>query len=189
MEGDSISSSLMSYSGHFNPLPPHGGRQEKTTLSGQSGLYFNPLPPHGGRHLKVSVPVRPWHFNPLPPHGGRHAVQDDIVTITDISIHSLRMEGDSRSVRNAQCDCISIHSLRMEGDVVVSCNGESYVVFQSTPSAWRETQIKSSCHNNAFDFNPLPPHGGRQSSFTAFCQAVSISIRPLRMEGDMTPTC
>ena len=57
-----------------------------------------------------------------------------------ISIHSLRMEGDSRSVRNAQCDCISIHSLRMEGDEFQGYEQALEREFQSTPSAWRETQ-------------------------------------------------
>ena len=57
------------------------------------------------------------HFNPLPPHGGR-----------PFPLSSLSM-----------CIKISIHSLRMEGDI----NGQLLLVdlieFQSTPSAWRET--------------------------------------------------
>ena len=38
----------------------------------------------------------------------------------DISIHSLRMEGDIRICDTLQILCISIHSLRMEGDFFFS---------------------------------------------------------------------
>ena len=57
------------------------------------------------------------YFNPLPPHGGRPVGRTDTGVTGIISIHSLRMEGDSRRFRlcrNPQI--ISIHSLRMEGD-------------------------------------------------------------------------
>ena len=103
---------------HFNPLPPHGGR-----LHDDDGrkyiVYFNPLPPHGGR-LCVCWCFR-WivHFNPLPPHGGRH----NGCHIGDPPLN------------------ISIHSLRMEGDAVDGSVEMCTFVFQSTPSAWRETSV------------------------------------------------
>ena len=78
---------------------------------------------------------------------------------------------------------ISIHSLRMEGDFWYAAFRYVPGRFQSTPSAWRETRIKTypvtegeiSIHslrmegdtvqNNYYagdmNFNPLPPHGGR----------------------------
>ena len=82
-------------------------------------------------------------------------------TKVTISIHSLRMEGDkSGKIFFVQC-CISIHSLRMEGDKCVPISSTRSAVFQSTPSAWRETYLppRRSQHGNYF--NPLPPHGGR----------------------------
>ena len=57
------------------------------------------------------------YFNPLPPHGGRLDNVSDRLTSSGISIHSLRMEGDAPS-----------GVLKHPG-----------VLFQSTPSAWRET--------------------------------------------------
>ena len=85
----------------------------------------------------------------------------------DISIHSLRMEGDwliaSLLVRANQFQStpsawretssfagferhldISIHSLRMEGDVMDMEQLAIERLFQSTPSAWRETG--GDCH-------------------------------------------
>ena len=56
-----------------------------------------------------------------------------------ISIHSLRMEGDLYPYGYSDASDISIHSLRMEGDVLVLRRIFAASVFQSTPSAWRET--------------------------------------------------
>ena len=39
--------------------------------------------------------------------------------------------------------------------------------FQSTPSAWRETPVPFGASSIIFNFNPLPPHGGRRCR-TAF---------------------
>ena len=58
----------------------------------------------------------------------------------DISIHSLRMEGDKAAlIYFVYSTGISIHSLRMEGDYWQSDEGRVRLKFQSTPSAWRET--------------------------------------------------
>ena len=80
-----------------------------------------------------------------------------------ISIHSLRMEGDLDKIPVLTHPCISIHSLRMEGDYIDLVDGDPAIIisihslrmegdqgvllvqhsedtFQSTPSAWRETQ-------------------------------------------------
>ena len=57
------------------------------------------------------------HFNPLPPHGGRPVVDTVFYGMQSISIHSLRMEGDLRFIMPFFMS----------------------ITFQSTPSAWRET--------------------------------------------------
>ena len=62
-----------------------------------------------------------------------------------ISIHSLRMEGDTNALLLGMVMNISIHSLRMEGDILFPEITVVTVVFQSTPSAWRETNSRSSC--------------------------------------------
>ena len=57
-----------------------------------------------------------------------------------ISIHSLRVEGDKSAVSDISCRrCISIHSLRVEGDYNGSGISLKVDRFQSTPSVWRET--------------------------------------------------
>ena len=117
MEGDSFRLSSLPVLRHFNPLPPHGGRLAGHRYTGRQRKDFNPLPPHGGRLLF--------------PHLVRRS--------TRISIHSLRMEGDTSDRGVASTTVISIHSLRMEGDVRTQRQRNGERVFQSTPSAWRET--------------------------------------------------
>ena len=100
-----------------------------------------------------------------------------------ISIHSLRVEGDSDIRKRADGLCISIHSLRVEGDVVgrpsgshskyfnplPPCGGRQHTgwrsagrrKFQSTPSVWRET---------------------RDDRWIEL--SITISIHSLRVEGD-----
>ena len=73
-----------------------------------------------------------------------------------ISIHSLRMEGDvQRSDHRRLKTCISIHSLRMEGDSLFMSRREYKTIFQSTPSAWRETSaVYVSSASIAFQSTP-----------------------------------
>ena len=78
-----------------------------------------------------------------------------------ISIHSLRMEGDPSYSEIYDGYSISIHSLRMEGDTGRDFRIIVIVIFQSTPSAWRETDLDSYTQH-----------------------LIDISIHSLRMEGD-----
>ena len=101
-----------------------------------------------------------------------------------ISIHSLRVEGDADGSSYSALPCISIHSLRVEGDPCRFLRWSvSHVPFQSTPSVWRETLHLGDYDMVYRDFNPLPPCGGRHASF-ALTNAVLISIHSLRVEGD-----
>ena len=148
----------------------------------------------------------PGYFNPLPPHGGRRYQDIMYDRNRNISIHSLRMEGDSTKRKQQELDRkISIHSLRMEGDIKETPK-TSMKSFQSTPSAWRETIGVVETVTPIWDFNPLPPHGGRrtfllmlllhrtfQSTPSAWRETIMyfvskmeklISIHSLRMEGD-----
>ena len=120
-----------------------------------------------------------------------------------ISIHSLRMEGDSLFSKHFTNVHISIHSLRMEGDRGHSTaattggyfnplppHGGRHIVsnlyilrlsFQSTPSAWRETLYILYHTCNARYFNPLPPHGGRL--FHAAAVVGTLYFNPLPPHG------
>ena len=139
MEGDCRRRGRGTGRGHFNPLPPHGGRHLPPRRS-QHGNYFNPLPPHGGRLNILWVLSGKLYFNPLPPHGGRRC--------TDVLLLSIREDFNPLPPHGGRRRLIVLYSLRD--------------IFQSTPSAWRET-------------NKLHQMGVQ----------TAISIHSLRMEGDM----
>ena len=79
---------------------------------------------------------------------------------------------------------ISIHSLRMEGDyqvLVLFCRQ-----FHFNPLPPYGGRLKNEFSNFCVKhFNPLPPYGGRLCYVTNYSTADAISIHSLRMEGDM----
>ena len=168
--------------------------------------YFNPLPPHGGRRCTTHRLLWKMHFNPLPPHGGRLGVLPVYQCRIGISIHSLRMEGDSiryavslfppyfnplppHGGRRCSPSAFSSTSVFQSTpsawrETVSICAHGTHVQFQSTPSAWRETSNNNNHNIEENHFNPLPPHGGRRTSFPQAGSGRGISIHSLRMEGD-----
>ena len=141
MEGDDCRRKSLPIIWHFNPLPPHGGRQ-RLTRNATNTANFNPLPPHGGRPHKCSLQF----------------------SIENISIHSLRMEGDGYPL-SSERERLNFNPLPPHGGRLRQCwlstTGE---LFQSTPSAWRETDCRRKSLPIIWHFNPLPPHGGRQQT-------------------------
>ena len=73
---------------------------------------------------------------------------------------------------------ISIHSLRMEGDPFSFLCAFFNTAFQSTPSAWRETNQSLFNYILTLHFNPLPPHGGRQFFFQPLIICVEFQSTP-----------
>ena len=71
---------------------------------------------------------------------GDAAAGEATPTTANISIHTLRVEGDHISKIIQDCFWISIHTLRVEGDrQMIAIVQSRYTAFQSTPSAWRVT--------------------------------------------------
>ena len=146
-----------SYISHFNPLPPHGGRPQTSDQQRTVTRYFNPLPPHGGRPVFPDRIINHFHFNPLPPHGGRRLHKRTVRGILSISIHSLRMEGDSN----------------------LTLIFQFLVLFQSTPSAGRETDVPERVEL---------PHPAFQSTPSAWRETTKTSNKPCRYEFQSTPS-
>ena len=107
------------------------------------------------------------NFNPLPPHGGRQ--------------HLLEI---TRSRR-----CISIHSLRMEGDMLSLIAPSNLSLFQSTPSAWRETAQTGIAAAYFYIFQSTPSAWRETKEAVLFLYDLHISIHSLRKEGDGVPLC
>ena len=124
----------------FNPLPPHGGRHPIIPLFLHLSIFQSTPSAWRETSQVLGVDLSGDYFNPLPPHGGRPAKVPCFVLLHVISIHSLRMEGDTTGAMFPIAHHrISIHSLRMEGDMPQWNFTSDCTPFQSTPSAWRET--------------------------------------------------
>ena len=184
MEGDKIRLGLFFQLGHFNPLPPHGGRQEY--ISGcEVGTVFQSTPSAWRETQAIRIPCPPVCISI---HSLR--MEEDLVFLY-ILIHREKFQSTPSAWRETQairipCPpvCISIHSLRMEEDLVFLYILIHREKFQSTPSAWRETRADYVSQQRWLDFNPLPPHGGRLYILDECKLTERISIHSLRMEGD-----
>ena len=99
-----------------------------------------------------------------------------------ISIHSLRMEGDHRHIRHLW-RLIYFNPLPPHGGRrMFPCSFSFRGIFQSTPSAWRETRFPPDDGFRLRHFNPLPPHGGRPVSLS-FCPQQKSHFNPLPPHG------
>ena len=123
--------------------------------------HFNPLPPHGGRPYCHFFTHSIRHFNPLPPHGGRPDIFIPCHDRNFISIHSLRMEGDRNLMWCTQMENIFQSTPSAWRETCEEYDRPVSEVFQSTPSAWRETGTQTEKNRSEV-----------------------ISIHSLRMEGD-----
>ena len=127
------------------------------------------------------------HFNPLPPHGGRPLHSIDLRQVCNISIHSLRMEGDSCSHRVSHGISVFQSTPSAWRETTSEKTALLHTVFQSTPSAWRETGFRLRlcrlfCH---ISIHSLRMEGDAEMHVIGLF-ALCISIHSLRMEGDGT---
>ena len=185
MEGDAARTENCGDAGHFNPLPPHGGRQSKVSdWVEHFCISIHSLRMEGDNCFSVlfqrlvAFQSTPSAWRETFAWGGAHG--------------ALLFQSTPSAWRETTGDRIA---------------KPSYAIFQSTPSAWRETAYFSrnifasmiiSIHSLRmegdpvlvyplhvqFYFNPLPPHGGRLNFFQGAKRNIFISIHSLRMEGD-----
>ena len=161
MEGDFFSLLPHLRRRHFNPLPPYGGRHTHAPPE-TARTYFNPLPPYGGRQKFKGSGLRYFYFNPLPPYGGRQYL-----------CFALRFFADFNPLPpygGRLCHLLPILS---------------HLLFQSTPSVWRETPntIMNEFIKELFQSTPSV----WRETYDPYIKYKlrTISIHSLRMEGDV----
>ena len=113
---------------------------DATGRQGRASPYnFNPLPPHGGRRLYSIVERISNAFQSTPSAWRETTYSVQTLARSGISIHSLRMEGDTRSAVQVTADGyfnpLPPHGGRPTTRILPIPTNR----FQSTPSAWRET--------------------------------------------------
>ena len=105
---------------NFYPRPPRGGRLRRPVPGIADIINFYPRPPRGGRltsvlqkyfakqflstpsarratQLVLVLATPLMNFYPRPPRGGRPLTELGSMPLTQISIHALREEGDSKN--------------------------------------------------------------------------------------------
>ena len=111
---------------YFYPRPPGGGRLAPSTNKCVNKVYFYPRPPGGGRPDTSRAFLTRYHFYPRPPGGGRQLTRllEGKQRIFLSTPSGWRATG--RGERRGTGDVISIHALRVEGD---SKNRQSFHLF------------------------------------------------------------
>ena len=126
------------------------------------GAHFYPRPPGGGRPHHISYRVsNAFNFYPRPPGGGRLRFVCNVDFFSTISIHALRVEGDTPSL-------VSI---------------KIFKGFLSTPSGWRATKTCHICIRiDQISIHALRVEGDHSTNASE--NSAEISIHALRVEGD-----
>ena len=93
-----------------------------------------------------------------------------------ISIHALRVEGDYLPPFIPIVNHISIHALRVEGDAGVHSGTTFVSIFLSTPSGWRATQCVKRPTICSLYFYPRPPGGGRLIQAATAATLISLFL-------------
>ena len=147
---------------NFYPRPPGGGRPLRRQLEQPLRRFLST--PSGWRATPTGYTTTPRRCKFLStPSGWRATLKCTQMDLRErISIHALRVEGDTRRGSSRMSRRISIHALRVEGD---------YAASAARPPI---------CPH----FYPRPPGGGRRRVWDCMAVHRAISIHALRVEGD-----
>ena len=152
---------------NFYPRPPGGGRP-LVRMSSSAPQRFLSTPSGWRATVCFFASLFGADFYPRPPGGGRPSASGPVCLFAGISIHALRVEGDTFRAARGPRTPISIHALRVEGDNAV-------------PDAFQQRKIsihalrvegdlpQSPRSSTRSDFYPRPPGGGRPERATHFC--------------------
>ena len=121
---------------------------------------FNPHPPYGGWRVNYYRSAPQMHFNPHPPYGGwRDALNIRKTPNWFQSTPSVWRVTTGACICN-QCVAISIHTLRMEGDSVSTIADKVSQNFNPHPPYGGWHSHLRSAWTGFEHFNPHPPYGG-----------------------------
>ena len=108
---------------------------------------------------------------------------------TLISIHALRVEGDTLGHQEAVFFAISIHALRVEGDSLLYAVRGEHAISIHALRVEGDNPTPRFRGDMSGDFYPRPPGGGRRSALIKQGHTYTISIHALRVEGDSEQLC
>ena len=155
---------------YFNPLPPCGGRRVFPQYSALVVMRFQSTPSVWRETPPAADTVPAAGFQSTPSVWRETIKRWALTEGEDISIHSLRVEGDE-SENNGKYEQKSFQSTPSVWRETIHVAGKiTDDGFQSTPSVWRETAATLNLQARITDFNPLPPCGGRRLRQLVSCR-------------------
>ena len=148
---------------YFYPRPPGGGRHFNTNVLPEVELFLST--PSGWRATAFTGEKREAAAFLSTPSGWR-ATSTVFCALLDmpISIHALRVEGDTPHIQARVRVSISIHALRVEGDL------KAAIVVDNRLISIHALRVEGDvCNINLcayhVDFYPRPPGGGRPAFY------------------------
>ena len=114
-EGDSRRQQTRCRAMRFNPRLP-GGRRRVGSSQPPRAVTFQSTP--SGRKATQTVPAmaQPWQFQSTPSGRKATAFLRAVRSLSDVSIHAFREEGDAVGAKHNPIHVVSIHAFREEGD-------------------------------------------------------------------------
>ena len=191
----------------FYPRSPCGERRTQTFTTSGFSLFLSTLSLRRATVLRVRPAAGRRHFYPRSPCGERPraaflkpssprflstlslrratSLGPGPVCWRIISIHALLAESDATAKRaEINTADISIHALLAESDLRETVPGGRHVIFLSTLSLRRATNMSKSLNAKLEDFYPRSPCGERLTQFWQLHPKYPISIHALLAESD-----
>ena len=137
----------------FNPLSPHGERQERDAFFAREDVFQSTLPTRGETYSFRYCPMCSAFQSTLPTRGETIGGYGELYVLA-----------------------ISIHSPHTGRDDVEAAFGSLSEIFQSTLPTRGETVPKAAHSRPILNFNPLSPHGERHHGLTVVAGRAAISI-------------
>ena len=161
MEGDAARTENCGDAGHFNPLPPHGGRQSKVSdWVEHFCISIHSLRMEGDNCFSVLF-QRLVAFQSTP-SAWRETIWSRSICFRDTFQSTPSAWRETSRILSGGNVMSHFNPLPPHGGRLQAYFSRSNSsLFQSTPSAWRET-VRKMLLCRPCDFNPLPPHGGRR---------------------------
>ena len=167
----------------FQSTPPARGATSVVPFCSSFSHHFNPRPPRGGRLDHNAVCAAHVVFQSTPPARGATLVIDQVWHRPDISLHAPREGGDHDFLSVRAADGISIHAPREGGDYARRQSGCTPQDFNPRPPRGGRRRNDRE-HYLDRKFQSTPPARGATQGSTAHRRYPAISIHAPREGGD-----
>ena len=160
-EGDAVQRTRLVQTINFYPRPPRGGRRSMAESCRGSARFLSTPSARRATPMTALVVGSRRYFYPRPPRGGRLVPGVVLRTLSDISIHALREEGDGLASSSA-LGVSNFYPRPPRGGrplLHIFWRSSGIYFYPRPPRGGRHAPVVLG--NYFADFYPRPPRGGR----------------------------